>query len=57
MLRGNYDDIRWGWDIGKVKIKELTQQYSVGLKSNILENKVYLEEKIKYYKKELIFNE
>ena len=56
MLRDNYDDIRLWWDIGKVKIKELTQQYSIGLRSNILQNKAYLEEKIKHYEQELILN-
>ena len=56
LFRSNYDDIRMWWDIGKIKIKDLTQQYSIGLKNKILDNKIYLEEKIKYYENELISN-
>ena len=54
LMRGDYDDIRVWWDIGKIKIKELTQQYSIGLKNSILDNKVNLEQKIKYFEAELI---
>ena len=49
-----YDDIRLWWDIGKIKIKELSQQYSLGLKNKILDNKIQLETKIKEYEKTLI---
>ena len=50
-----YDDIRMWWDIGKIKIKELSQQYSLGLKNKILDNKIELETKIKEYEKTLIY--
>ena len=50
----DYDDIRMWWDIGKIKIKELSQQYSIGLKTIILDNKICLEAQIKKYEESLI---
>ena len=50
----DYDDIRMWWDIGNIKIKELSQQYSIGLKNYNFRYQNLFESQIKKYEESLI---